>query len=212
MKQGKTQNLALMIPTGDYFTRYIRLPYALLTNSLDNQKVELTHFEAFLQILMHVLYMDGMIGQGENKLLCRRGESYHSLKTWSELFHWSRSKTRHYLIKLKNDGLIELENKVTTTRLRVVHYDYYVGKATTPGARPYSDDFEKFWNAYHDTTQIQATDKEPSYRCWRKLSFEERAKAVERVSRYFYSLSKTTYCVKAFTYLNNKKFNDQFLY
>jgi len=212
MKQNTTQILALMAPSGEYSTRYIRLPYPLLTDSLDNQKVELTYLEAFLQILMHVLHMDTTIGQGENKLLCRRGESYHSLKTWSELFHWSRSKTRHYLIKLKNDGLIELENMVTTTRLRVIHYDYYVGKVTSPDARPYPEDFEIFWKAYHDTTQIQATDKDPSYRCWRKLSFEERTKAVERISRYYYSLSKTTYCVKALTYLKNKKFNDQFLY
>ena len=212
MKQNTTQNLALMTPSGEYSTRYIRLPYPLLTEFLDNQKVELNNFEAFLQMLKNVLHVDMMIGQGENKLLCRRGESYHSLKTWSELFHWSRSKTRHYLVKLKNDGLIELENKVTTTRLRVIHYDYYVGKVTSTVARSYPEDFEKFWKAYHDTTQIQATDKDPSHRCWRKLSFEERAKSVERIPRYYYSLSKTTYCVKALTYLKNKKFNDQFLY
>ncbi|HEY5589495.1 MAG TPA: hypothetical protein VIK55_00625 [Paludibacter sp.] len=212
MKQNTTTNLALMIPSGDYYTRYIRLPYPLLTDSLDNQKVELTYLEAFLQLLVHVLHMDTTIGQGENQLLCRRGESYHSLKTWSELFHWSRSKTRHYLVKLKNDGIIELENKVTTTRLRVIHYDYYVGKATSPDARPYPEDFEKFWKQYHATTLIRAVDKEPSFRCWRKLSFDEREKAVERISRYYYSLSKTTYCVKALTYLRNKKFDDQFFY
>src|ERR1035437_3601295 len=75
MKQNTTQNLALMVPSGEYYTRYIRLPYPLLTDSLDNQKVELTYLEAFLQMLVHVLHMDTTIGQGENKLLCRRGES-----------------------------------------------------------------------------------------------------------------------------------------
>ena len=212
MNQKINSEIALLTPSDDYYCRYVKIPYRMLTDTLTHRTEELTVLEAFIQVLASVRHEDLLEGSGENQRLCRRGESYQSQNAWSELFHWDRFKTRRYLVKLKQSGLIELENMGHTTRLRVIHYDYYVGRQSSPETKPHPDDFEKFWDAYHETTQIQATDKDPSHRCWRKLSFEERTKAVERIPRYYYSLSKTTYCVKALTYLKNKKFNDQFLY
>jgi hypothetical protein len=78
--------------------------------------------------------------------VCRRGESYHSLQAWSDLFHWSRTKTRYFFMKLQGSGLIEMENRTNTTRIRVIHYDFSVGLASEGKAQVYPDDFEVFWN------------------------------------------------------------------
>jgi hypothetical protein len=212
MNQKTTSDIVLLTPLDNYFSRYLKLPYRLLTDMLDNKPEGLTTLEAFIQLLAHVRHEEVLEGYGENQQRCRRGESFQSMKTWSELFHWDRFKTRRFLLRLRDSGLIELENKVTTTRLRVIRYDYYVGRAGSPQDKPYPEDFEVFWTAFHDTTQMPGVDKVAAYKAWHKLSFDERTKAATMIPRYYYSLTKTTYCVKALTYLQNKKFNDQYLY
>jgi len=206
----------LMLSTGDsaykFDGQYLRLPLSIIKENLESAKHELTEFEAFVQIMVHTRYADRTEKVGSEERVCHRGEAFHSLERWSNFFNWNKSRTRRFFMKLAGQGLIELENLQRSTRLRVVHYDFYVGHPDPQSKDKYPADFEAFWETYHRTTGLQATDKEAAYRSWRKLSTAERDKAVSNVSKYFYSLSKSTYCVKAFTYLHNKKFNDQFYY
>jgi hypothetical protein len=192
--------------------QYLRLPLNIIKENLDMAQHELTEFEAFVQIMVHTKYADRTEKVGTQERICHRGEAFHSLKRWSTLFNWNKSRTRRFFTELAAGGFIELENLQRTTRLRVVHYDFYVGHSDPQGKNKYTTDFETFWETYHRITSMQAVDKEAAYRSWRKLSTTERNKAESNVRNYFYSLAKSTYCVKALTYLHNKKFNDQFYY
>ena len=189
---------------------YLRLPFQMLKKTLDQSKMELSPLEAFIQLLAKVNYAEKTEKVGAESRVCRRGESYHSLQAWSELFHWNKSKTRRFIINLKNQGLLEFENIQITSRIRIIDYDYYVGHVQPNEQTKYPDDFENFWEVYHRTTQMAAVDKYAAFQCWKKLTRAERAKAATNISQYFFNLSKTKYCVKALNYLKNKKFNDEF--
>lgn len=201
-----------LLPTPGKTTRYLRLPFDLLLDCLDSSKWEASPTDAFIQLLGHVNYEDHSEGNGEAVRLCRRGESFRSLQAWSEIFHWTKSKTRRYLQQLEHHQVIELESLGYTTRLRVLHYEFYMGKIARIDDKPYPVEFETFWETFHRTTQTPAVDKVATFRAWRKLTIEERDKATKKVTAYYYSLSKTSYCAKAVTYLQNKKFNNQFHY
>jgi hypothetical protein len=204
--------LSTIDSTNKFDGQYLRLPLNIIKENLDMAEHELTEFEAFVQIMVHTKYADRTEKVGTEERICHRGEAFHSLEHWSKCFNWNKSRTRRFLMELAGRGFIELESLQHTTRLRVVHYDFYVGRSVPEGKNKYPADFEAFWETYHRTTGLQTTDKEAAYRSWRKLSTAERDKAVSNTGNYFYSLSKSTYCVKALTYLHNKKFNDQFYY
>jgi hypothetical protein len=70
--------------------------------------------------------------------------------------------------------------------------------------------FEDFWNEYHQITGKPKTDKEATFGYWKKLSDDERKKAVLNIKAYFDSQSDKKYCKKARTYLDDKNFNDEF--
>lgn len=194
------------------YERYLRLPYRFLTENLNNKTEELTTFEAFIQLLANVRYEDISELKGEKSRICHRGESYKSLQAWGIMFHWNKFKTRRFFIKLMNCGIIELESDCNTTRVKILNYDKYVGYKTPVNTDSYSPNFESFWKSYHDITRLPATDKIAAFKLWTKLTASEHEKAQAKIGRYYYSLSKTTYCVKALTYLKNKKFNDQYYY
>lgn len=213
MSNSKIKQTNFFQPEPGCFTPFLKLPVRLMTEYFSDKPLPLTHLEAFIQILAQVRYQDTEENVGLQATICRRGESYRSLQAWSDLFHWSKFKTRYFFLQLKAQGIIELESLVETTRLRVIQYDLYTCKMNKQTENVvYSEDFETFWNAFHDLTQVRAVDKLPSFRAWKKLSKNERIKAQDKIAQYYYSLSKTMYCVKALTYLTNKKFNDQFQY
>jgi len=184
----------------------------LIKENLIQPQQVLTEFEAFLLLVMNVKYADRSERIGTEIRTCHRGESFKSLQEWSELFHWSASKTRRYFVRLKDQGFIEWEGLTRTTRIKITSYDYYVGHHDMQNRIKYTPEFEDFWRQYHETTYMQAVDKDAAYRIWRKFSLDERKLAISNINNYYYGLSKTTYCVKALTYLKNKKFNDEFYY
>jgi hypothetical protein len=74
----------------------------------------------------------------------------------------------------------------------------------------YTSDFESFFTYYHNITKQSKTDKEASFREWKKLTKQEQMKANEKVNEYYNSLSDKKYVKKARTYLKDKNFNDEF--
>lgn len=212
MESKTMSNLDLASTQTASFERFIRLPYRMLSEYLDKRTNELTAFEAFIQMLANVRFEEINEPKGFNSRICQRGESYRSLQAWSDFFHWNKHKTRRFFIKLKNCGLIEHESDYNTTRVRIINYDNYVGYNISGYKENYSIEFESFWKSYHNITLIPATDKITAHKLWTRLSLREREKAGAKIGRYYFSLSKTTYCVKALTYLKNKKFNDEFSY
>ena len=202
--------LATIDSTNKFDGQYFLFPKYLIKENLENLKRELSIFEAFLMIILNVKYADQTEKVGLESRICRRGETFKSLQAWSDLFNWNRSTTRRYFQKMSGRGWIEWESLVNTTRIKIVNYDFYVGHNDPQSKLKYTPEFETFWKEYHQMTSRQMVDKVVSYRFWRMLSLSERDLAVKNMRKYYYNLSNTTYCVKALTYLRNKKFNDQF--
>ena len=73
-----------------------------------------------------------------------------------------------------------------------------------------TEDFDGFWESYHDITGLPKTDKDAALKHWKRLTKKERSLALERIKPYFESLSNSKYCKKARTYLADKNFNDEF--
>lgn len=208
MKTELSSILTALNPGDEYFNQYFRLPAKIVTHFFDENQYQLSKFEAFLQIIFNVNHNDSLV-YGEYK--CCRGESYKSVVSWSKIFNWSKSKTWRFLRDLAEAGIAEVESVGRTTRLKLLHYDYYVGKQHNEATNTFTQDFEDFWIEYHRVLQIRATDKAAAFRVYKRLSEQERIKAREKVKRFYYNLGNTKYVVKAVNYLRNKNFNDQFL-
>lgn len=208
MKEFSDLNVSLLNPTPGNFNRFLRLPFKMVTETFVEEGEALSPTHAFLMMIAYVNYEDNLeyhLGP------CLRGESYKSLQQWSDLFGWSKSRTRRFFARLSSGGIIKTENRVKTTWLKVMHYDYYVGKKNICSNDVYSDDFEEFWTKYHRIMMIPSTNKYSGFMIWKKLSTEERKKATAMIERFYYNQDKDRYCVKAANYLRNKNFNDQFL-
>lgn len=206
------QALSVMESNGIYDSHYFRFPYKFYMKWVEIHKDQLNEFEAILMIVAKVNYADLPLKIGTKEVICQRGESYRSLTTWSGLFHWDVSKTRRFLMKLKDMGYLEVENMIHTTRIRFIPYDYFVGVKPKDSAEEFTDSFNEFWDKYHETTSMQATDKAAAAKLWQMLDSVEKRLATENIIKYYYNLGNTRYCVKALTYLRNKKFNDEFYY
>ena len=190
--------------------KYVRLPLSLLKENLEASRHELSALEAFILIISKVKFADREEKVGNQIRTCNRGESYISLQKWSELFNWSKSKTRRYFMKLQENNHLEFESLQNTSRIRVLQYDFYTGRDHRDGQEKYAAGFEDFWSAYHQLTELSATDKHAAYKVWKGLSKSEQEKARKKIQDYYFSLSNTRFCSKALTYLKNKKFNDEF--
>jgi len=70
--------------------------------------------------------------------------------------------------------------------------------------------FSQFWDSYHSITKLKKTDNEAALKYWKKLTDEEKQKAIDNIKPYYDSLSDKKYCKKARTYLSDKNFNDEF--
>src|SRR6056297_1122819 len=75
-------------------------------------------------------------------------------------------------------------------------------------------DFEEFWDKYHEIVkEWRKTDKAPAEKHWKKLTSEEKNKALNNIQDYYDSLpiySTGKPAKKARTYLADKNFNDEF--
>ena len=70
--------------------------------------------------------------------------------------------------------------------------------------------FNEFWEKYHSITGLPKTDKDPAIKKYKRLTIEEKKKAIDNINRYFNSLSNKNYPHKARTYLEDKLFNNEF--
>lgn len=71
--------------------------------------------------------------------------------------------------------------------------------------------FAEFWESYHKITGKPKTDNESARREWTRLKPEEKEKALSNIAPFYNSLNNKDYCNKAYTYLKNKLFNNEFL-
>jgi hypothetical protein len=204
------QNLSITESHGIYDSHYFRFPYKFFKEWFENRKDELSDFDAIMMILANVNYADLPIKIAGKEMTCRRGESFRSLTSWSEIFRWNISRTRRFLLKLKDMNLLEMENVVHTTRIRFVAYDYFVGEKPKDSEDVFTESFKTFWSTYHKTTSMRETDKFAAAKIWLMLDSNEKEKATKNIRPYYYNLNNVGHCSKALSYLRNKNFNDKF--
>lgn len=76
------------------------------------------------------------------------------------------------------------------------------------------NEFDLFWNKYHQITKKPKTDKNTATKEWKKLKKEEKNNAFENIQKFYDSVKDekygNKYCNKAWTYLSKKCFNNEF--
>ena len=153
------QNFNLQQMSGNGYIIIPKLMFAEYMKNCDNHEGDI---EAFLKLLMKVNYSETeYTDYWCKKSVCKRGESLRSYRSWSDVFHWSVSRTYRFMQGLKSKGVIEIISHDDTSALhiRVVDYESWV---SVPKAEPDSvkrqkkeakEKFLLFWNEYHPASQ-----------------------------------------------------------
>ena len=105
---------------------YIIIPKALLKEQLIDCSPHEGEIEAFLKLLVKVNYSETKLTDHQRRtIVCKRGESLHSYRSWSAIFHWPTSRTYRFIQQLKTNGIIEIipHNDTTALHIRVVNYE-----------------------------------------------------------------------------------------
>lgn len=79
----------------------------------------------WLDVLLTVNFKDAKVNVGFDLYECKRGQSIHSLKWWSERWRVSKDTARNFFKLLEKDGMILHENLSKSTRITVCNYDTY---------------------------------------------------------------------------------------
>ena len=193
---------------------YILIPKSLLEDLLEKEATgSLTDIEARLTLLANVNYKDceADLGNGTAEI-CPRGDSLQSLLSWAARFGWTKGKTRRFFLRLQKEGMITLLPHPHTTHLRILDYDLWTGcrrEARQRLQEKADEEFEEFWEAYHEKTHTRKVNRGKAEQEWRRLSEKEHKLATERIEDYYYSLRDINYCKQAATYLKDKSFLDE---
>lgn len=193
---------------------YILVPKQLLKEWLDRSTQPMNELNAWLTILATVNFKDSYCTIAGNTTLCKRGESYYSLRHWASRFRWTRSKTRYYFAGLQQKGLVKLISNTQTTHLIVNNYELWTGCRTDARQRiaeNADEAFRNFWEAYHRITQADKVNIARARREWAKLLPEERTLATRHIEEYYYHLRNVKYCMQAAAYLSNKAFLNEYI-
>lgn len=106
---------------------WIKLHRKSFDNFLYKENRPLSKREAWEDILLRVNYVDGDSLMGNEKIICKRGQSTMSLDTWGKIFNWDKSKVKRFFDLLQNNSMIVVENLHKTTRVTVCKYEDYQG-------------------------------------------------------------------------------------
>ena len=82
---------------------------------------------AWIIILLNVNHSDKETVIGNQKFICKRGESLLSLESWATKFGrgWNKSKVRRFLKLLEKCSMVVQKSERKTTRITVCNYDTY---------------------------------------------------------------------------------------
>lgn len=199
---------------------YIVIPKALLIEqfaSCENREGEI---EAFLKLLIKVNYTETKhTDYWHNTIMCKRGESLHSYRSWSVIFHWSTGRTYRFIQQLNAKGIIEIipHDAATFLHIRVVNYESWTNTlAFNPGKqqkKKASDEkFRLFWDDFHNIMQLPKENIAKAQRIWKKLSEKEQQLAIDHIEEYYYHQTNMKFTLHACSYLSNKAFLNEYEY
>ncbi|NDV66630.1 hypothetical protein [Bacteroides sp. 224] len=174
----------------------------------------------FAHLLLGVNYKDCPYRVGNREFICARGESYRSLEEWARCMNCSKGHVRTLIKKLIAKGYIERlseEGCHRVTRLRVIEYDCWTGRALKKDKPDNSQTpeevdrlFEEFWEHYHSVTRMDKVNKYEARKGWVRLTPEERSLAIGRASVYYGHLRNTRFCRQASGYISGKCFLNEY--
>lgn len=128
------------------------------------------------------------------------------IKFLDEQYDTLSNKRQKYVEAGRKGGLTRASNAQATLKQRSSYKD----KDKDKDKDNYSEDFDFFWNSFHDITGRPKEDKAPAQKHWKRLTNTERDRAIKNIQPYFQSLSDHRYCKKARTYLSDKSFDNEF--
>lgn len=187
---------------------YILLPRRLLNVYLGLEETDSKYhtYKLYINLLVRATYGEKAPEEGG----LWRGELYYSARALSEHMHITRYALEKELDKLKKAKLIELypsKKRGESSRMKLLYYDQMCRFATVyeKASKKTEEEFDIFWDIYHDTAGLQPVDRERAFRAWKLLDKEERFLAVGNMIPYL-SLFKYK-CNSAADYLTYKCFN-----
>ena len=106
---------------------FIKLWRKFQDNALWKESRVFSKAEAWLDLIMEVQHTaePQQVLLGSKVIICHRGESVKSLKTWSRRWKWDKSKVRRFLKLLKECSMIDYKNETITTRITLLNYNIY---------------------------------------------------------------------------------------
>ena len=106
---------------------WILLHRKFLSNFLWTENRTFSKAEAWIDILFEVRFCEEQdeVMIKNAFITCDRGQSLNSLETWAKRWNWSKSATRRFLLLLKRQKMVLIENVKKTTRLTVCNYETY---------------------------------------------------------------------------------------
>jgi hypothetical protein len=132
---------------------WIKLYRKSFDHWLYNESRPHTRREAWEDILLMCNHDDTKILIHGELIVCKRGQSVMSLKSWATHFKWTIQKVRTFFELLRLDSMIELEGLKKTTRITVCNYDVYQTSQHT-------DNTQITFEQHTDNTQITTNKNE----------------------------------------------------
>lgn len=194
---------------------FLAIPKLLIKQFLTKPLRQEGELEAFLKMLLKVNYSEMSCDcYGRQAFLCKRGESMYSYRKWSEIFHWTLSRTFRFIRQLCKDGILELipHSGHAILHIRIINYELWAGNSssTKKAKKPVNEKFYLFWDQYHETTLLPKENIAKAQREWKKLSEKEQQLAIDRIEDYYYHLANTKFMLHACSYLANKAFLNEY--
>ncbi|MAH43701.1 hypothetical protein CL614_08355 [archaeon] len=114
--------------------------------------------KAWLDILMEVNHGERKVLIGNKLVTCKRGESCHSILSWSNRWNWSRRKVRRFFEMLADDTMIGFKTHTKTTYLKVMNYSTYQDTQTSDA---HQTDIKRTSNAHqtHTNKELEVIKK-----------------------------------------------------
>lgn len=185
---------------------YLLISRKLLNRMISQNNREMSEAQAFISILSLVNFKEVKNDLG----VCGRGESLLQMSEWAKIFCWAEWKTRRFFRELEKKGEISIDKTNYPHTIRITHYEELCAhKKSTPGKLPENrndEQFDEFWQAYHEITRQIPVEQEATRREWNKLPLKERGPAIDGIGEYFMSLKDVRHVRKAVNYLKYKSF------
>lgn len=177
----------------------------------------------WIDILLTVNNAPGKVQLGNEVFVCNRAESLLSLQSWASRWHVSKDTARNFMTLLENDQMIIRVSIGKSTRLTVCKYDDYqvsshvnqthavqttnTNNKVNNEDKVISVDFNEFWNLYGR----KVGDKKGAIKKWEKLTKQTKDMIMEILPEWKKQFSNVQYQPFPETFLNQERWNDEFL-